>query len=204
MTIPHRLFVSLLVAGLTSGSIPFAQADTMQQSYGSSRQQLQSGGQLPNYTHSQHYNYGSEIGAKALNGFANIATGFLEMPKNVINVSNESGSNILYGIFGGLGKGIVNFGGRLAVGVTDLITFPIPTKPIASPLYIWDDFDVDTSYGQVFRLQDTEEAPPLVVQAPAPTPVVAAPIPAPVEYPAQYPQDTNRKLDKIFKKEMMK
>jgi putative exosortase-associated protein (TIGR04073 family) len=202
MTIPHRLFVSLLAVGLTTGSIPLAQADTMQ-SYGSPRQQLQSGRQLPNYTHSTHYDYGNEIGHKALNGFANLTTATLEIPKNIINTSNQS--NIFYGIFGGLFKGMVNIGGRMAVGLTDLITFPIPTKPIAYPLYIWDDFDVDTSYGDLFRLQDKGEAVQPVVQAPPPpAPAVAAPKPEPVEYPAQYPQDTNRKLDKIFKKEMMK
>lgn len=202
MTIPHRLIVSLLVAGLTTGSISFAQADSMQQNYGSPRQQIQSGRQLPNYTGSPHYNYGSEIGAKALNGFANLATATLEIPKNIINTSNQS--NIFYGIFGGVFKGMVNIGGRMAVGLTDLITFPIPTKPVAYPMYIWDDFDVDTSYGPLFRLQDKGEAIQPAVQTPPPAPAIVAPKPAAVEYPAQYPQDTNRKLDTIFKKEMMK
>lgn len=203
MTFPHRLFVSLLVAGLTAGSIPFARADTMQQGYGSPQQQLQSGRQLPNYTNSPNYNYGNEIGAKALNGFANLSTAILEIPKNIINTSNQS--NIFYGIFGGLFKGMVNLGGRMAVGLTDLITFPLPTKPVAYPLYIWDDFDVDTNYGELFRLQDKPEPEqPMAQTLPSPSPVSVEPKPATAEYPVQYPQDTNRKLDTIFKKEMMK
>lgn len=196
----HRFNVTLLYVALTTAVVPIAEAETMQQGYGGSQQQFSSSAQLPNFTNSQNPSYGSEVGAKALNGFTNLATGVLEVPKNIINTSNQS--NIFYGIIGGLFKGLVHTAGRLAVGLTDLVTFPLPTKPIAQPLYIWDDFDVDTTYGDVFRLQEApiiEEEPP-VIQAPPP---VAAPQPAPVQPPIQYP-DTNRKLDSIFKKEMMK
>ncbi len=96
--------------------------------------------------------YGALIAHKGLNGFANIATSWLEIPKNIINVTNQS--NFVYGIPGGLFKGIANMVGRIATGVTDLVTFPIPTKPITQPLYVWDDFDVDTTYGDIFRLQE--------------------------------------------------
>ncbi len=102
--------------------------------------------------------YGAKVGHKALNGFANIATGILEIPKNVINTTNQS--NIVYGVFGGVLKGIINTGGRIVVGVTDLITAPLPTKPIVYPVYVWDDFDADTTYGEVFRENfdnDTDE-----------------------------------------------
>ena len=102
--------------------------------------------------------YGSKVGHKALNGFANIATGILEIPKSVINTTNQS--NIVYGVFGGVLKGIINTGGRIVVGVTDLITAPLPTKPIVYPVYVWDDFDADTTYGDVFRENfdnDTDE-----------------------------------------------
>lgn len=94
--------------------------------------------------------YGSKVGHKALNGFTNITTSFLEIPKSIINTTNES--NLVFGIFGGLVKGVINTGGRIITGTTDLITAPMPTKPIAYPVYIWDDFDADTTYGEVFRL----------------------------------------------------
>ncbi len=96
--------------------------------------------------------YASQVGHKALNGFANITTAVLEIPKNIINTTNDS--NIVWGFVGGLAKGVINTGGRIGVGVTDLVTAPLPTKPIASPKYIWEDFDQDTQYGSVFRLDE--------------------------------------------------
>jgi putative exosortase-associated protein (TIGR04073 family) len=100
-------------------------------------------------TEEEPQSYGSKVGHKFLNGFANIATGVLEIPKSVINTTNES--NIVYGVFGGVLKGVINTGGRIVVGVVDLVTAPLPTKPIVYPRYVWDDFDADTTYGDVFR-----------------------------------------------------
>ena len=102
----------------------------------------------------EEQSYGSKVGNKALNGFANMTTGILEIPKNIINVSNES--NVIWGILGGSIKGVLNTVGRLATGIADLITAPLPTKPIVHPAYVWDDFDMDTSYGEVFRLDNEE------------------------------------------------
>ena len=96
--------------------------------------------------------YGEKVGGKTLSAFANLTTAWLEIPKNIINQTNNS--NIVYGVVGGTLQGILNTVGRLSVGVTDLVTAPIPTEPIAYPVYIWDDFDVDTTYGEAFRLQD--------------------------------------------------
>lgn len=197
----HRFFVSLLFTGLLAVYTSVTQAEPMQQGYGSP-QQSASSYQLPNYTNSPNPSYGSEIGAKALNGFTNLLTGPLEIPKNIINTTNQS--NVFYGIIGGLFKGIVHTAGRLAVGLTDLVTFQLPTKPIAQPLYVWDDFYVDTTYGDVFSLQETQDIEQPIVQAPPPPPAVAQPEPAPVEYPSPDSQDTNKKLDTLFKKEMMK
>ena len=95
--------------------------------------------------------YGADIGNKALNGFTNIFTSWLEIPKNIINTTNES--NIFWGLSGGTAKGIINMAGRVGVGVTDVITFPLPTEPIAQSEYVWENFDVDTTYGPVFRLK---------------------------------------------------
>ena len=100
----------------------------------------------------EQQDYGSQVGNKALNGFANITTSVLEIPKNIINTTNDS--NFVYGFVGGIIKGVLNTTGRVAVGISDLITAPLPTKPVAYPLYVWDDFDQDTTYGEVFRLED--------------------------------------------------
>ncbi len=96
--------------------------------------------------------YGSQVGNKALNGFANLTTAILEIPKNIINTTNDS--NIVLGSVGGLAKGIIHTLGRMGVGLADLITAPIPTRPIAQPVYIWEDFDLDTTYGDTFRLEE--------------------------------------------------
>lgn len=100
----------------------------------------------------EEQSYGSKVGNKALNGFANMATAVLEIPKNIINTSNDS--NIAWGAVGGLMKGIINTTGRMFSGMIDFVTAPLPTKPFVYPAYIWDDFDEDTSYGKVFRLQE--------------------------------------------------
>jgi hypothetical protein len=78
----------------------------------------------------------------------------LEIPKNIINTTNQS--NVIYGVFGGVMKGAINMAGRMGVGLTDLVTAPIPTKPITSPSLVWDNFDVDTHYGETFRLSNDE------------------------------------------------
>ncbi|MCX7086428.1 MAG: exosortase system-associated protein, TIGR04073 family [Methylococcales bacterium] len=98
----------------------------------------------------EHGDYSRGVLEKAGNGFANLTTAMLEMPKSVINTTNQS--NIVYGVFGGMLKGTVNMVGRMGVGLVDLITAPIPTKPIIHPVLVWDNFDVDTQYGEVFRL----------------------------------------------------
>jgi putative exosortase-associated protein (TIGR04073 family) len=152
--------------------------------------------------------YGAKIGHKALNAFVNLTTSPLEIPKNIINVSNQS--NILYGITGGLFKGVLNMIGRTGVGVADLVTIPLPTQPIAQPVYVWNDFDVDTSYGEAFRLDTSSEVKQAASEPMAETvePAAVASQPEPAkDYSAQYQQnypDPNEKLDAFFKKEMMK
>ncbi|WP_305906517.1 exosortase system-associated protein, TIGR04073 family [Methylomarinum sp. Ch1-1] len=102
--------------------------------------------------------YADKVGRKALNGFANLTTSTLEIPKNIINTTNQS--NVAYGFVGGTAKGILNTVGRMMVGLTDLITAPLPTKQFIHPAYVWDDFDADTTYGEVFRLEGDDSAPP--------------------------------------------
>ena len=48
----------------------------------------------------------------------------------------------------------MNTVGRMTTGVVDLLTAPVPTKPVSSPEYVWEDFDANTSYGDVFRLHE--------------------------------------------------
>lgn len=196
-----RFFVFLLFTGLFMAYAPMTQADMQQQGYDN-----MTTAPVTQADKSQHRSYGSKVGNKALNAFANLTTSALEIPKNIINTTNKS--NVFYGIVGGVFKGVVNMAGRIGVGIADLVTIPLPTKPIAQPAYIWDDFDVDTTYGPVFRLDQTQEAEPPLVQAPNPEPVAApavvAPKPEPIDNSKQYNQETNQKLDTIFKKEMMK
>ncbi|WP_031437738.1 exosortase system-associated protein, TIGR04073 family [Methylobacter tundripaludum] len=200
-----RFFVFLLFTGLFTAYTPMALADMQQQGYGNTTYTPSTQGGV--FQHRSFGNsYGSKVGNKALNAFANLTTSVLEIPKNIINTTNKS--NVFYGIVGGVFKGMVNMGGRIGVGIADLVTIPLPTRPIAQPLYIWDNFDVDTTYGPVFRLDQSEEEP-VVVQAPSPKPAVAAPAvvaprPEAIDNSKQYNQETNQKLDAIFKKEMKK
>jgi putative exosortase-associated protein (TIGR04073 family) len=206
MTKFNRFYVCLLFTSLFIACTPVSQAD-MQQSYG---YQV---GENRTYTPAtsadnpqQQSSYGEKIGNKALNGFANLTTSPLELPKNIINTMNQS--NFFYGVFGGFLKGLVNTLGRTGCGIADLLTFPLPTKPIVYPVYIWDDFDVDTSYGEVFRLDKTQKTDQPVTQAPAPLPVPTTVATPPkttvVDRSNQYNQETNRKLDTLFTKEMQK
>jgi putative exosortase-associated protein (TIGR04073 family) len=209
MTKFNRFFVFLLFSALFIAYTPMTLADMQQQSYGN-----QVGENRPYTPMSQtdatlqQSSYGEIVGNKALNAFANISTGWLEVPKNIINTMNQS--NFFYGVFGGFLKGLVNTLGRTGCGIADLITLPIPTKPIAYPLYIWDDFDVDTSYGEVFRLDVTQKIDQPATQMPAitqpvPTAVATPPQAAVVDYSNQYDQEeTNRKLDALFNKKMRK
>jgi putative exosortase-associated protein (TIGR04073 family) len=97
---------------------------------------------------SQERSYGDIVGRKAATGFANIAISILEIPKNIINTTNNS--NILFGVTGGTLKGFINMFGRLAVGITDTTTMFFPTKPIVEPAYPWENFYTDTNYKPMF------------------------------------------------------
>ncbi|MBE0469288.1 MAG: exosortase system-associated protein, TIGR04073 family [Methyloprofundus sp.] len=93
--------------------------------------------------------YGKKIGDKALRGLTNFSLSFLEIPKNMIIVTNDT--NVIYGLTGGIGLGVLNTLGRLSIGTLDLVTFPLPTKPIAQPIHPWDNYlEVNTAYGDLF------------------------------------------------------
>jgi putative exosortase-associated protein (TIGR04073 family) len=153
-----RFFISFLFVSLfmTYAATTQAYEQLQQQVYGNQVGENMSSAPLTQADDpEQPRSYGEKVGLKTFNAFANLTTGWLEIPKNIINTTNQS--NFFYGVSGGLLKGIVNTLGRVGVGVTDLITAPIPTKPIARPARVWDNFDVDTTYGDVFRLDKTQQ-----------------------------------------------
>jgi putative exosortase-associated protein (TIGR04073 family) len=205
MTKFKRFLGSFLFTSLLTVYTPISQADMQQQGYGD----IPYTPVTQAYEPQQQISYGEIVGNKALNGFANLGTAWLEIPKNIINTTNQS--NFFYGVFGGFLKGLVNTLGRTGAGIADILTIPIPTKPIAYPVYVWDDFDIDTSYGEVFRLYKTQQpASQAIAQTPSgqiakPAVVIASP-PKPVDVDRSdlYKQDTNSKLDTLFKKEMQK
>ena len=81
---------------------------------------------------------------KLSQGAANIAFGFIEIPKNIINITNDQ--NILVGLTWGLIRGIIQGVSRTLVGGVEVITSPIPTSEFASPAYVWDRFREDSRY----------------------------------------------------------
>jgi putative exosortase-associated protein (TIGR04073 family) len=88
--------------------------------------------------------YTQRMGQKLAVGFANIVTGFVELPKTIIVTGKENGP--AYGATAGFATGLIHMVGRTLFGVADFITFPIPTKPMIYPDYIWNDFDRETTY----------------------------------------------------------
>ncbi|MGR9100478.1 MAG: alanine-zipper protein [Gammaproteobacteria bacterium] len=170
--------------------------------------------------------YGEAVGDKALRAVVNIFSSPLEIPKNVINATNATinpgyyDSNVFFGMTGGTAKGFIVFLGRLGVGLADLITIPLPTKEIAHPNFIWEDFDIDTTFGPVFRLEDYtvasnpntepyvyEPADDAAARAKAQDDAARAAAAAAEEADRQASesaQKTDEKLDKMFEQSMKK
>ncbi|WP_454143992.1 exosortase system-associated protein, TIGR04073 family [Methylocaldum sp. MU1018] len=96
--------------------------------------------------------YGRDVGVKLGSGLSNLALGWIEFPKNMINTTNET--NVIFGLSGGFLKGGLHMLGRTASGLIDFMTFPLPTQPITKPVFVWENFDVETQYGPVFKLKD--------------------------------------------------
>lgn len=89
--------------------------------------------------------YPAAASEKLVNGIANAATGFVELPKNIILNSQREGA--AYGLTVGLLTGILHTIGRTVFGALDAATFLIPTQPTVRPPYIWQDFYKETTYG---------------------------------------------------------
>ena len=79
---------------------------------------------------------------KLISGLANIATGWVEFPKN-INIVGQQENTPASGM-AAFGLGVLQGGwytiNRTGCGAFDLLTFMFPTKPSVDPLFVWDDF----------------------------------------------------------------
>ena len=98
-------------------------------------------------------NYAVDAGDKLAHGMANLVTGIGEIPKNMVMTTNEKG--IGYGLTTGLFSGIVTGVGRSLTGIVDLVTFYVPTEPIITPGYVWQDFDTkETRFDSKWKAKD--------------------------------------------------
>ncbi len=88
--------------------------------------------------------YLSGVGSKFSQGLANTATGFIELPKNIINISHEQ--NVFVGLSWGVLRGVFETVSRTTVGAAELITSPIPTGAFITPNYVWHRFSEDSRY----------------------------------------------------------
>ncbi|MDP2903253.1 MAG: exosortase system-associated protein, TIGR04073 family [Methylovulum sp.] len=95
--------------------------------------------------------YPARLGAKLGNSIANAATGIVEIPKTIMVANREHGP--AYAATAGLVTGMVHMIGRTLSGAYDLVTFMVPTKPIVTPDYVWEDFDKETSYRSTWQLR---------------------------------------------------
>jgi len=93
----------------------------------------------------------ARMGAKLGNGIANIATGFVEIPKTIMVTNRTDGP--AYAATAGFMTGMVHMVGRTLCGAYDLATFIIPTRPIVNPDYVWQDFKTETSYRSTWQLR---------------------------------------------------
>lgn len=89
--------------------------------------------------------YFSRAGMKILSGVANVATGWVELPKNII-LWGQKDNNKLVGYTDGVLRGIVHTASRTGSGALDLATFWLPTFPTPTPQFIWDDFSQESDY----------------------------------------------------------
>lgn len=95
------------------------------------------------YAESEH-SYLSGVGSKLGQGLANTTTGFIEIPKNIINISHEQ--NVFVGLSWGLLRGVIQTVSRTTVGAAELITAPIPSSDFITPPYVWNRFSEDSRY----------------------------------------------------------
>jgi putative exosortase-associated protein (TIGR04073 family) len=82
---------------------------------------------------------------KLMRGAINTITGWVEIPKNISQVSNEEGAGAGWtrGLLRGLGYGFV----RTAAGVYEVVTFPFPApvdyEPLMQPEFVFESNSSD-------------------------------------------------------------
>ncbi|QSA95584.1 exosortase system-associated protein, TIGR04073 family [Methylococcus sp. EFPC2] len=92
----------------------------------------------------QDQSWGSRFVSKASHGLANVATGVVELPKNIGNITSDS--NIFAGLTVGVVRGVFHTVSRTLVGAAEFITAPIPTDDFVTPGYVWERYSEDTRY----------------------------------------------------------
>lgn len=88
--------------------------------------------------------YPARAGGKFGLGLINTATGIIEIPKTMMVVTDQEG--VGWGMTKGFAKGITNMLGRTLTGIVDVVSFPIPTKPMVDPPVVFQGFGKETSY----------------------------------------------------------
>ncbi|MEI7868523.1 MAG: exosortase system-associated protein, TIGR04073 family [Candidatus Methylumidiphilus sp.] len=88
--------------------------------------------------------YPARIGGKFGIGLINTVTGIVEIPKSMMVVSEQEGIGM--GMSLGFVKGMTNMLGRTLTGMVDVVSFPVPTKPMINPAVVFQDFDKETTY----------------------------------------------------------
>ena len=94
--------------------------------------------------------YPAKLGVKLGNGVVNVVTGLGEVPKNIILANRAEGP--AYAATAGVMTGFLQGLGRTFCGMTDLVTFFIPTKPMIKPNFVWQSFNKETTYGGTWEL----------------------------------------------------
>lgn len=84
---------------------------------------------------------GRLVMTKLFRGIVNAATGWMEIPKQMIRTSQEQG--VGPGLSWGFAKGIGWAVGRSVMGGYEIVTFPIPVpeeyRPVLQPEYVLSD-----------------------------------------------------------------
>lgn len=112
--------------------------------------------------------YGEAVKLKLASGFSNLTMGLVEVPKNIINTSNQV--NLLFGVTGGTVKGTAHALGRTLSGIVDVFTAPLGNKPITNPPFVWQNWYTDTTYGPYFPVAPKGSSPSPGAKAPAAPP----------------------------------
>lgn len=82
--------------------------------------------------------YMNRAGTKIISGIANVATGWMELPKNLSYWSAKNDS-IIAGLPEGLLWGLYHTVARTGNGALDFITFWLPTFPSPDPVFVWEN-----------------------------------------------------------------